>query len=158
MEELRELFIAYQKQFYNENEMHDLISQSDQNNAIRRGDYDATISLIENLLIKMSEERIEVKIKPKHFKNSSSFISIRTCPLALAVQDHFQITDDDMNCDCEEVSIYIGNDENVFLIEGEWCNNTPGKRNGTTDTVDGLIQKAKQKKKVGTYTVTLIKK
>jgi hypothetical protein len=40
IETLRELFISYQSQFYNENEMYDLIAQSDQNRAIKAGDYD----------------------------------------------------------------------------------------------------------------------
>ena len=43
IETLRELFISYQSQFYNENEMYDLIAQSDQNRAIIAGDYDEHI-------------------------------------------------------------------------------------------------------------------
>lgn len=40
---LRELFMSYQHQFYNENEMYDLIAQSDQNRAIKAGGYDEYI-------------------------------------------------------------------------------------------------------------------
>ena len=47
---LRELFISYQSQFYNENEMYDLIAQSDQNQSIERGGYDDYI--LENFTIK----------------------------------------------------------------------------------------------------------
>ena len=43
IETLRELFISYQSQFYNENEMYDLIAQSDQNRAITAGGYDEHI-------------------------------------------------------------------------------------------------------------------
>jgi hypothetical protein len=50
IETLRELFISYQSQFYNENEMYALIAQSDQNRAIRTGGYDDYI--IENFTIK----------------------------------------------------------------------------------------------------------
>jgi hypothetical protein len=50
IETLRELFISYQSQFYNENEMYDLITQSDQNRAIIAGGYDEFI--IENFTIK----------------------------------------------------------------------------------------------------------
>jgi len=37
---IRELFVSYQSQFYNKDEMYSLIAQSDQTEAIRRGDYD----------------------------------------------------------------------------------------------------------------------
>lgn len=50
IETLRELFISYQSQFYNENEMYDLIAQSGQNKSIRVGGYDEYI--IENFTIK----------------------------------------------------------------------------------------------------------
>jgi hypothetical protein len=50
IETLRELFISYQSQFYNENEMYDLIQQSDQNRAIIAGSYDEYI--MENFTIK----------------------------------------------------------------------------------------------------------
>jgi hypothetical protein len=50
IETLRELFISYQSQFYNENEMYALISQSDQNRAIRICGYDDYI--MENFTIK----------------------------------------------------------------------------------------------------------
>lgn len=43
MEELREQFINYQSQFYRDDEMYDLIAQSDQNRAIRAGSYDTFI-------------------------------------------------------------------------------------------------------------------
>jgi len=43
IETLRELFISYQSQFYNENGMYDLIAQSDQNRSIRSGGYDEHI-------------------------------------------------------------------------------------------------------------------
>ena len=43
IETLRELFISYQSQFYNENEMYSLIEQSDQNRAIIAGGYDEHI-------------------------------------------------------------------------------------------------------------------
>lgn len=43
IETLRQLFISYQSQFYNENEMYDLIAQSDQNRAIIAGNYDEYI-------------------------------------------------------------------------------------------------------------------
>lgn len=50
IETLRELFISYQSQFYNENEMYDLIAQSDQSQAIKRGSYDEHI--LKNFTIK----------------------------------------------------------------------------------------------------------
>lgn len=50
IETLRQLFISYQSQFYNENEMYDLIAQSDQNIAIVAGSYDEHI--VENFTIK----------------------------------------------------------------------------------------------------------
>lgn len=50
IETLRELFMSYQSQFYNENEMYDLIAQSDQNRAIIAGGYDEYI--IETFTIK----------------------------------------------------------------------------------------------------------
>jgi len=50
IETLRELFISYQSQFYNQNEMYDLIAQSDQNRAIIAGGYDEFI--MENFTIK----------------------------------------------------------------------------------------------------------
>lgn len=50
IETLRELFISYQSQFYREDEMHDLIEQSDQNRAIIAGSYDEYI--MENFTIK----------------------------------------------------------------------------------------------------------
>jgi len=50
IETLRELFISYQSQFYNETEMYDLIAQSDQNRAIIAGGYDEFI--MENFTIK----------------------------------------------------------------------------------------------------------
>ena len=50
IETLRQLFISYQSQFYNENEMYDLIAQSDQNRAIVAGSYDEHI--VENFTIK----------------------------------------------------------------------------------------------------------
>jgi hypothetical protein len=40
---LRELFIKYQEQYYNESNMCDLIAQSDQNRAILVGSYDEHI-------------------------------------------------------------------------------------------------------------------
>lgn len=50
IEILRELFISYQSQFYNETEMYDLIEQSDQSRSIERGGYDDYI--LENFTIK----------------------------------------------------------------------------------------------------------
>lgn len=50
IETLRELFISYQSQFYNENEMYDLIAQSDQNRSIRAGGYDEYV--MKNFTIK----------------------------------------------------------------------------------------------------------
>jgi 16S rRNA G527 N7-methylase RsmG len=50
IETLRELFINYQSQFYNENEMYNLIAQSDQSQAIKRGSYDEHI--LKNFTIK----------------------------------------------------------------------------------------------------------
>ncbi len=50
IETLRQLFISYQSQFYNENEMYSLIEQSDQNRAIISGSYDEYI--MENFTIK----------------------------------------------------------------------------------------------------------
>lgn len=47
---LRELFLIYQSQFYNENDMYALIAQSDQDRAIVAGSYDEYI--IENFTIK----------------------------------------------------------------------------------------------------------
>ena len=44
IEEKREAFIEYQKQFYKEDEAYDLIAQSDQNVAIRVGKYDEFIN------------------------------------------------------------------------------------------------------------------
>ena len=40
IKEIREAFIEYQKKFYNPNEVYDLMAQSDQIVAIRKGDYD----------------------------------------------------------------------------------------------------------------------
>ncbi len=50
IETLRQLFISYQSQFYDENEMYSLIEQSDQNRAIIAGSYDEYI--MENFIIK----------------------------------------------------------------------------------------------------------
>ena len=50
IESLRQLFISYQSQFYDENEMYSLIEQSDQNRAIISGSYDEYI--MENFTIK----------------------------------------------------------------------------------------------------------
>ncbi len=50
IETLRQLFISYQSQFYNENEMYSLIEQSDQNRVIVAGGYDEHI--MENFTIK----------------------------------------------------------------------------------------------------------
>ncbi len=50
IETLRQLFISYQSQFYDENEMYSLIEQSDQNRAIIAGSYDKYI--MENFIIK----------------------------------------------------------------------------------------------------------
>lgn len=50
IETLRELFMSYQSQFYNVNEMYDLIAQSDQNKSIIAGGYDDYI--MENFTIK----------------------------------------------------------------------------------------------------------
>lgn len=50
IETLRQLFISYQSQFYDENEMYSLIEQSDQNRAIISGSYDEYI--MENFTIK----------------------------------------------------------------------------------------------------------
>ncbi len=50
IETLRQLFISYQSQFYDENEMYSLIEQSDQNRAIISGSYDGYI--MENFIIK----------------------------------------------------------------------------------------------------------
>ncbi len=50
IETLRQLFISYQSQFYDENEMYSLIEQSDQNRAIISGSYDDYI--MENFIIK----------------------------------------------------------------------------------------------------------
>ncbi len=50
IETLRQLFISYQSQFYDENEMYSLIAQSDQNRAIIAGSYDEYI--MENFIIK----------------------------------------------------------------------------------------------------------
>jgi hypothetical protein len=50
IETLRQLFISYQSQFYDENEMYSLIEQSDQNRAIIAGSYDEYI--MENFTIK----------------------------------------------------------------------------------------------------------
>ena len=43
IETLRELFMSYLSQFYREDEMYDLIEQSDQNRAIIAGGYDEYI-------------------------------------------------------------------------------------------------------------------
>ncbi len=40
IQDKRKSFIEYQRQFYNENDMYDLISQSDQMKAINEGKYD----------------------------------------------------------------------------------------------------------------------
>ena len=50
IETLRELFMSYLSQFYREDEMYDLIEQSDQNRAIIAGGYDEYI--IETFTIK----------------------------------------------------------------------------------------------------------
>ena len=50
IETLRQLFISYQSQFYDENEMYSLIEQSDQNRALISGSYDEYI--MENFTIK----------------------------------------------------------------------------------------------------------
>jgi hypothetical protein len=47
---LRELFVSYQSQFYNETCMYSLIAQSDQTQSIRKGSYDEHI--IKNFTIK----------------------------------------------------------------------------------------------------------
>jgi hypothetical protein len=62
IETLRELFISYQSQFYDD-EMYSLIAQSDQTQAIRKGSYDGYIT--ENFTIKnggLAKKKKESKV------------------------------------------------------------------------------------------------
>jgi hypothetical protein len=54
-EQKREVFIEYQRQFYNENGMYDLIAQSDQNTAINAGKYDEYIE--QNFVVKLLKNK-----------------------------------------------------------------------------------------------------
>lgn len=107
------------------------------------------------------KEEIEIIIKAKHFRNSSGYSDYDSCPLALAIKDKLK---------CEKVSVTFWNviidDENSyvprylnFLNSTEtWCNDCVQSIAEPYITVDDLIKRAKQKKKIGTYKVTLIKK
>lgn len=109
----------------------------------------------------MSQERIEIKIKPKHFKNAVDFGDDEQCPLALAIRDHFKFAvaghSDYISVLYTTVRIRQNGIFKKYKIEGEWQDYTPGLREGNNLTVSDLIKRAKQKKKVGTYLVTLTK-
>lgn len=106
------------------------------------------------------KEEIEIIIKAKHFRNSSGYCDNDSCPLALAIKDKLK---------CEKVSVTCCNviiDENSyvprylnFLNNTEtWCNDCVQSIAEPYIMVDDLIKRANQKKKIGTYKVTLIKK
>ena len=52
---IRQSFIDFQRQYYNESEAYDLIAQSDQNKAILTGKYDEFIS-----------KKFDIKLIPKN--------------------------------------------------------------------------------------------
>jgi hypothetical protein len=99
-------------------------------------------------------ETIQVKIKAKHFREATEYVSNTSCPLAIALRDHFN-TDNvhamGFGCGC-----YI----NDKKYDHNWCSHGLIDDYGHYDKsiqVDDLIKKAKQKKKVGQFIVTLKK-
>lgn len=60
IEEKREAYIEYQRQFFDENEMYSLIDQSDQNRVIRAGGYD-------DIIEEQFEVKLVKKVKPTDF-------------------------------------------------------------------------------------------
>lgn len=105
-------------------------------------------------------EKIEITIKAKHFRNASGFMSNMSCPLALACQEHFSNGFVTVGTDIVNVwadGHYKGDEIAKYELNKDWLNITPGLVNGNNDTVDRLIKKAKQKKKVGSFKVILTK-
>lgn len=98
-------------------------------------------------------ETIQVKIKAKHFRQATEYVSNTSCPLAIALKEQFnthnvQVAGAGCGCDINN-EYYAHNWSSSGLVD-----------NNIDDSidVDDLIKKAKQKKKVGEFIVTLIKK
>jgi len=103
------------------------------------------------------ENTIEIVIKSKHFKNATQFTDNGNCPLALAVKEHFN--NDDI---CVTTLMVYDKKTRQDLYSLYWgvCGPKDGlgrDKNGEAIAVDDLIKRAKQKKKVGSYTVVLTK-
>jgi hypothetical protein len=95
---------------------------------------------------------IEIKIKPKHFKNASCFDLQKSCPLGLALKDHFL----DVNLLLGYTNLYIPYHKiHNISHNGKlgWYNDSTVESTGFT--VDELIKRSKQKKKVGMFTIKL---
>lgn len=105
------------------------------------------------------ENTIEVVIKPKHFKNATEYVDNNRCPLALAIKEQLNLKDisicsdtvyDDERGGRRIYSFYWG-------MEGTAAGSLGYNEDKTAVTVNDLIKRAKQKKKVGSYTVVLTK-
>lgn len=100
-------------------------------------------------------EIIQVKIKAKHFRESTSYTSNKTCPLAIALKEQFKTDNISVRGQGGGCLInnlwYLHNWSSTGLVDND--------SNSIDDSieVDDLIFKAKQKKKVGEFIVTLKK-
>lgn len=109
-------------------------------------------------------EEIKIIIRPKHFKNSNGYTDQSGCPLALAIKDQLKI--DDVTVNMFEViwkinqtyQIYTPRFMNFMHGTDTWQNGCVATTKEPDLDVDVLIKRAKQKKKVGNYIVTLIKR
>ena len=89
-----------------------------------------------------------VKIRPKHFKSATEYQDNSNCPLAIALKEHFRTND---------VRVYLDfamiNDV-AYKFNERWSSMN---KNAAT-MQDELIQRARQKKRVGTFTLKISKK
>jgi len=83
-----------------------------------------------------------IKIKPKHFKLATSYLSCY-CPLYFALKDVFK----DKAISVGGFSVMIGN--NSYKIQKEWGEFI------SKEEIDANIKSAKQKKKTKSYDVEL---
>ena len=100
-------------------------------------------------------ETIQVKIKAKHFREATSYTSNTSCPLAIALKEHFKTNNISVmgqGGGCKiNYEYYDHNWSSTGLVDDD------GRSIDLSIEVDDLIFKAKQKKKVGQFIVTLTK-
>lgn len=113
--------------------------------------------------IELTEEnlpkKIKVIIRPKHFKQAISFSEPDGCPLYFAINDIFDIKDDRKNgllIDETNAMFYINDKAINYKIKKQFNPDSTVEKLGYE--VNELIKRAKQKKKVGTFTVKLKKR